>query len=162
MSAPTSLMTAGSFGKMPTTSARRLISRLSRSSGFVDAIWAQCSRGKAMYTSTSSREAHELGKLGEAFTQRIGDLSPLGMGRFGCVLGEDRFQQGYDRWALLRLHARQRIAHPMHPAALMRGMEDLRGRGPQALVVIGDDELHTPQAPIGERAQERRPEWLGF
>src|SRR3954463_4237724 len=34
MSAPTSLMTAGSLGKMPTTSARRLISRLSRSSGF--------------------------------------------------------------------------------------------------------------------------------
>src|SRR3954451_22525181 len=56
MSAPTSLMTAGSLGKMPTTSARRLISRLSRSSGFVEAIWAQCSRGKLMYTSTSSRE----------------------------------------------------------------------------------------------------------
>src|SRR3954467_2070022 len=56
MSAPTSLMTAGSFGKMPTTSERRLISRLSRSSGFVEAIWTQCSRGKAMYTSTSSRE----------------------------------------------------------------------------------------------------------
>src|SRR3954468_18530825 len=57
MSAPTSRTTAGSFGKMPTTSARRLISRLSRSSGFVEAIWAQCSRGKLMYTSTSSREA---------------------------------------------------------------------------------------------------------
>src|SRR4051794_16721495 len=56
MSAPTSRMTAGSFGKMPTTSERRLISRLSRSSGFVEAIWAQCSRGKLMYTSTSSRE----------------------------------------------------------------------------------------------------------
>src|SRR3954471_15414203 len=51
------LMTAGSFGKMPTTSARRLISRLSRSSGFVEAICAQCSRGKAMYMSTSSCEA---------------------------------------------------------------------------------------------------------
>ena len=33
MSAPTSRMTAGSFGKMPTTSEWRLISRLSRSSG---------------------------------------------------------------------------------------------------------------------------------
>jgi hypothetical protein len=40
-------MMASSFGKIPITSARRLISRFTRSSGFVDAIWAQCSRGKS-------------------------------------------------------------------------------------------------------------------
>jgi len=48
MSAPTNRMIAASLGKIPMTSARRLISRLTRSSGFVDAICAQCSRGKVM------------------------------------------------------------------------------------------------------------------
>ena len=38
MIAPTSLMMASSFGKMPMTSVRRLISRFIRSSGFVEAI----------------------------------------------------------------------------------------------------------------------------
>src|SRR3954470_14498771 len=60
----------------------------------------------------------------------IGHLPPLGMGRLSRVLGEDRLQQGYDRWALLGLHASQRIAHPMHAAALMGSMEDLRGGHP--------------------------------
>src|SRR5688500_2845855 len=41
--APTNRITASSFGKMPTTSARRLISLFSRSRGFVEAICAQCS-----------------------------------------------------------------------------------------------------------------------
>ena len=50
----------------------------------------------------------------------------------------------------------------VNPAALMRGMEHLCGRGPQPLVVIGDDELHAPQAPIRQRAQKRRPERFGF
>ena len=50
----------------------------------------------------------------------------------------------------------------VHPTALMGGMEHLRGRGPQPLVVIGDDELHAPQASVRKRAQERRPERFGF
>src|SRR4051812_20522253 len=50
----------------------------------------------------------------------------------------------------------------VNSTALMRGVEDLRGRGPEPLVVIGDDELHAPQAPIRQRAQKRRPERFGF
>ena len=57
MSAPVSRMAATSFGKMPTTSERRSISRLSRSKEFMEAIWGQCSRGKSMQASASSREA---------------------------------------------------------------------------------------------------------
>jgi hypothetical protein len=36
-----------SSGKIPTTSVRRAISRLKRSSGFVERIFGQCSAGKA-------------------------------------------------------------------------------------------------------------------
>ena len=50
----------------------------------------------------------------------------------------------------------------MHPAALPGGLRDLRHRGFQALVVVGDDQLHPTQAPTRERAQEVRPERLGF
>lgn len=42
---------ASSLGKIPMTSARRLISRFTRSSGFVDAIWTQCSRVSAQTAS---------------------------------------------------------------------------------------------------------------
>lgn len=48
ISAPTSRMMASSLGKMPMTSERRFTSRFTRSSGLVEAIWAQCSRGKDM------------------------------------------------------------------------------------------------------------------
>ena len=41
----------------------------------------------------------------------------------------------------------------MDPTPLMRGVEHLRGRRPQPLVVIGDDQLDTTQAPS---ASERR------
>ena len=61
MIAPTSRMMASSLGSeadrktawgavfppIPTTSVRRLISRFTRSGGFVEAIWAQCSRGSS-------------------------------------------------------------------------------------------------------------------
>ena len=50
----------------------------------------------------------------------------------------------------------------MHSAALKPGVEDApRGR-PQALVVVGDNELDAAQATIGERAQEVGPEDLGL
>src|SRR4051812_26945479 len=58
--------------------------------------------------------------------------------------------------------ATETIRDRVHPAALMGGMEDLRGRGPEPLVVISDDQLHAPQAPIRQRAQKRRPERFGF
>lgn len=51
LGAPTSRTMASSSGRMPTTPDRRSISSSTRSSGFVEAIWGQCSRG------TSSREA---------------------------------------------------------------------------------------------------------
>ena len=49
------LTTAASLGKMPTTLVRRLISPLTRSSGFVDQILRQCASGNAQNARTSSR-----------------------------------------------------------------------------------------------------------
>lgn len=46
--APTWRTTARSLGKMPMTSARRLISPFKRSSGLAEAICGQCSRGNVM------------------------------------------------------------------------------------------------------------------
>ena len=46
-SAPTRRTIAASFGKMATTSVRRLISPLRRSSGLVECNCGQCSVGKA-------------------------------------------------------------------------------------------------------------------
>ena len=54
MRAPTKRRTDASLGKMPTTRDRRLISRFSRSIGFVLAICGQCSCGNDMNSSTSS------------------------------------------------------------------------------------------------------------
>jgi hypothetical protein len=49
----TSRVIAASLGKMPTTSVRRLISPLSRSSGLVLCNFTRCATGKLMYASTS-------------------------------------------------------------------------------------------------------------
>src|ERR1700730_5059159 len=46
--APIKRITAASLGKMPTTSLRRLISPLSRSSGLVECSLARCWAGKPM------------------------------------------------------------------------------------------------------------------
>ena len=46
-SAPAGRITAWSLGKIPTTSERRPISLFTRSSGFVERILVQCSRGNA-------------------------------------------------------------------------------------------------------------------
>ena len=54
-SAPTKRVMAGSFGKMPTTSVRRLISALSRSNGSVEWIWTRCAFGKLMNAGSSNQ-----------------------------------------------------------------------------------------------------------
>jgi hypothetical protein len=84
------------------------------------------------------------------------------MGRLGRVLGEDGLEQGHDGWPLLGRDVSQCVAHPMNATPLVGGMEHLRGGGPEPLVVVSDDELDAPQAPIRQGAQERLPEGFGF
>ena len=50
--------------------------------------------------------------------------------------------------------------HPVHPTALLAGVEHLAGGGAQTLVIVGDDQLHPAQAAIRQRAQEGCPEGL--
>ncbi len=56
----------------------------------------------------------------------------------------------------------KRVAHPVHPAALLGCGKYLAGRGAQPFVIVGDDQLHTSQAAIRQRAQEGFPEGFGF
>jgi hypothetical protein len=56
----------------------------------------------------------------------------------------------------------EEVAGPVHAAALEAGAEDAPGGRPQALVIVGDDELDAAQAAIGERAEELGPEDLGL
>ena len=63
---------ASSFGKMPTTSVRRLISPFRRSTGFVECSLALCSLGKDMQARTScsasSMIAPSFGTLGRIWS----------------------------------------------------------------------------------------------
>src|SRR5690606_14910421 len=52
--APAKRISEARFGKIPTTSVRRPISRINRSNGFVECNCRQCSWGKAMYARMSS------------------------------------------------------------------------------------------------------------
>src|SRR4051794_18922556 len=62
------------------------------------------------------RAVHQVSEGGEALPQGIGDRGPLLSGGFGCLLGEDRLQQGHDRRTLLRLHATLlQGSHGWHP-----------------------------------------------
>jgi hypothetical protein len=54
------------------------------------------------------------------------------------------------------------VAHPVHPASLLAGAQHFRGGRAQALVIIGDDELHAPQAAGRQRPQEVLPERFSF
>ena len=50
----------------------------------------------------------------------------------------------------------------MHPAPLLAGVQHFRGGCAQALVIIGDDELHTAQAAGCQGPEEVLPEGLCF
>ena len=57
---------------------------------------------------------------------------------------------------------RECIAQKVNLAALPRAAEDLSGRSFEALVRVGDHELHPTQPSARERAQKARPERLRF
>ncbi len=104
--------------------------------------------------------AHQLGELGMARFERVGQFGPV---LFRCrerVLVEGGFERGGDDRAVLLADAGQRISHEMDAAALNGGTEHLGRGGLQPLVVVGDDQTGSAQASIGERTQEFVPEDL--
>ena len=69
---------AASLGKMPTTSVRRLISPLSRSSGLVECSLARCCcREGHVGQHVGLGLVHEAGELGQLRPELVGDRAPL-------------------------------------------------------------------------------------
>ena len=69
-------------------------------------------------------------------------MAPSLMRRLGIRLEKGLTDRGGDHGVLALGHMRQGIAHPMDPAALPGGAEHAIGGMAQAVMGIGDDELH--------------------
>src|SRR3989344_5544517 len=140
--APTRRMMLSSFGKIPTTSARRLTSLLSRSSGLVGCNFVRCWVGEAgVGEHVGFGLVHAGAELGPTGAQLVGDLSPDLRCAFLIGLKEDLADRGGDDSVLALGHIGQGIAHEVHPAALPGGAHDAGDRALEALVSIGDDQL---------------------
>ena len=77
-------------------------------------------------------------------------------------LGEGGGDEGGDDAPALAAGMGQQVAGEVHAAALPCGAEDPGRGGLQALVVVGDHQLHAAQPAPGQRAQELGPEGLGL
>ena len=144
---------------MPTTSVRRRISLLSRSSELLLQSWRQCSFGKPVKASrsgpASSRSAAASGKrvceLGD-------DPGVLVVHGGGVGLGEDRAHHRRDEALRALGDARQEVAHEVAAAALPSGARERGGdRVDQAGVRVGADQLHAGEAARDQAAHEREP-----
>ena len=124
--APTRRVMASSLGKMPTTSVRRLISPLSRSSGLVlwiFGLWSPAFAGQALGEAHKGQNigfglVHQSGQLGDLGPELIGHLAPLGAGHFGILLGKGGGDEGSNDAPALLAGMRQNIAHEVHAATL--------------------------------------------
>jgi hypothetical protein len=165
--APISRMIAASLGKMPTTSARRLTSLLSRSNGLVLCNLLRCCSGEI-----------EIGQhLGLAVVDEGGELWPFraqlvsDMPQHGARLGPIWLQKGLAKGlakrrgnhALLGLgDISESIAHPVHPAALPAGAEHPANRRFEPLMGIGNDQLDTVQAAPRQAFEKAQPKGFGL
>jgi hypothetical protein len=127
-------MTAASLGKMPTTSLRRLISPLRRSSvraGWCCVSWRDAEWEVHIGQDSSFGVVHQCGQLGHTRPQLIGRLSSLLARCLGIVLGEGSADPGGDDPALGLAGVRHGIAQEMNAAslpepALEKALEDAR------------------------------------
>ena len=104
-----------------------------------------------------ARVLHEPAELGLLLPESIRDGIPLSFGIRLVLLGEDGLQhRGHGR-PLLGRGMGERVPHPVNATALVRGVEHPPRSGPQALVIVSDNQLHAAQAPVGERPEEVRP-----
>src|SRR5579859_8239801 len=101
-------------------------------------------------------------QLWPALPKLVSDMTP-GLGR-GSLIGlkEGLTDGGCDDGVLGFGDIGEGIPHEMDAAALPGGAQDTRDGRLQALMGIGDDQLHSLQPAPDEVAQEGRPEWLRF
>ena len=105
---------------------------------------------------------HQGGELGDLGPELVGDLTPLDLRAVGVLLGEGGGDEGGDDAPTLAAGMGQQVAGEVHAASLPGGAEDPGRGGLQALVVVGDHQLHAAQPAPGQRAQELSPEGLGL
>ena len=103
---------------------------------------------------------HQGTELWLLLAQSVGHDLPLGFGLGLDLLSEDRFQNCRHVRALLGRRMGQGVSHPVNAAPLVSRVEDPPRGSSQALVVIGDHQLHAAQAAVGEGAEEPGPERL--
>ena len=154
---PISLITASRFGKMPTTSPLRRISRLRRSCGLFDQICRQCCRegGEGGYVRT--RIAEYLRHLREARPELFDHAGQLGGHLLRGRLREDGAHHGGDEGLRALRHPAEQVAHEVGPTALPAGTGQERvDRLGQASVVVGD-QLHAAEPAAREVPEERPP-----
>ena len=98
---------------------------------------------------------HQSCELVDLGPELVGDAAPLRLGGLGVVLREGGGDEGRDDPASASACVSEGVAHEVHAAALPGGAEHLRDRRLDALVSIGDDELHSSQTAAGGRALTR-------
>lgn len=91
-----------------------------------------------------TRRVHHVGHLREFLAPGIGDLLPLLVRCFGCLLCEDGLDHGNQQVALLA-----------------RG-EHLASGSAKAFLIVGNDQLHAAQPAVSQRTQEGLPKWFGL
>ena len=100
--------------------------------------------------------------MGDLGPELVGDLTPLDLRAVGVLLGEGGGDEGGDDAPTLAAGMGQQVAGEVHAASLPGGAEDPGRGGLQALVVVGDHQLHAAQPAPSEGAQELGPEGLGL
>ena len=137
---------AVSLGNTPTTSVRRLISRWSRSSGFVDQILRQCSIGNSECEEVVAGGGEHPGDVSELGLEGGDDAVELGVDRGGVGLSENRADRRGDHLGVGPGNFGEHVAHEVHAAALPRGTDEALGDGVlEAEVVIGDHQTDAVQ-----------------
>src|SRR5205814_299832 len=122
--APISRMMAASLGKMPTTSARRLTSLLSRSSGLVLCNLLRCCSGKSRWDRTSVSLSSMKAESFQHFCLRRSDVQPNDL---ASAIGVDRhsdYRSDRDDAAALALLQVGGVEPQIRPLAGERPVEE--------------------------------------
>ena len=103
---------------------------------------------------------HDGGERWNYRSDLIGDTAPLSACCIRRILGKCRGDEGRDDPPATLSGMCQDVPHKVNPASLPCGAEQLGDGSLEALMGIGDDELHTAQTSAREPAQELAMCWL--
>src|SRR5512144_392243 len=161
--APVRRNSAAGFGKIPTTSVRRLISLWRRSNGLVLQIFLQCASGKSANAVRSALASRSMpATAGNLLSSRAATVSTWSRTRRGG-LGEDGADGGGDHLGVALAHLGERVAQEVDAASLpARALQHGRDRGGQPAVGVADDQLHAGEPALAQGPEELGPELFGL